>query len=170
MAGLMLQRRRRTLHSAAEDESDILLAVHHRDAGDRFRQRIAGEVDSITAVVRHHLGLSDGDTCAVLSPASWIQGGFNLCVLVDVKIRGSSSTPASRRLVVFRCPLPHKLAEASYPGTLDEKVACEVGTYGWMQEHCPDIRIPHLYAFGFSDGSQVCLPEPLGLMLAQLLG
>jgi hypothetical protein len=24
-----------------------------------------------------------------------------------------------------------------------------------MQEHCADVRIPHLYAFGFADGSRV---------------
>jgi hypothetical protein len=30
-------------------------------------------------------------------------------------------------------------------GTVDEKLGCEIGTYTWMQDWCPDIYIPHLY-------------------------
>ncbi|KAK3364970.1 hypothetical protein B0T24DRAFT_652204 [Lasiosphaeria ovina] len=58
------------------------------------------------------------------------------------------------RRVVFRCPMPHKLAEQQHLGTIDEKVSCEAAAYAWMQDFCADIRIPHLYAFGFVDGSQ----------------
>jgi hypothetical protein len=57
----------------------------------------------------------------------------------------------------MRCPMPHKLAEARYPGTVDEKLSCEVGTYAWMQETSPDVPIPHLFGFGFSDGRHVRL-------------
>ncbi|KAH8593060.1 hypothetical protein B0O99DRAFT_715281 [Bisporella sp. PMI_857] len=38
-----------------------------------------------------------------------------------------------------------------YPGTVDEKLSSEAGTYVWMQDRCPDVRIPQLYGFGFSD-------------------
>lgn len=51
--------------------------------------------------------------------------------------------------------MAHKLAEAVTPGSSDEKMGCEVGTYAWMQERCPEIRIPHLYGFGFSDRRHV---------------
>ncbi|KAL6869397.1 hypothetical protein ACO1O0_000722 [Amphichorda felina] len=47
--------------------------------------------------------------------------------------------------------MPHKLAEEQYPGTVDEKLGCEVGAYVWMKWNCSDVRIPHLYGFGFSD-------------------
>jgi len=50
---------------------------------------------------------------------------------------------------MMRFPMPHKLAEARYPGTVDEKLSCEVGTYVWMQENFPDIPIPHLVVFGY---------------------
>ncbi|SPQ27350.1 ea153f7d-7e81-4a73-a44c-fb147887f085 [Thermothielavioides terrestris] len=152
MAGIVLRNQLRTLKSVAWEETDFLLAVQHQRDADDFRQRISGESDSIAAVVRHHLRLRADDSCVVLPPESWIQGGFNLCVLVDVQSR-QSSRQSSRRFV-FRCPLPHKLAEHRHPGTIDEKVACEVATYCWMQEHCADVRIPHLYAFGFADGSR----------------
>jgi hypothetical protein len=51
--------------------------------------------------------------------------------------------------------MPHKLAENRYPGTIDEKLGCEVGTYAWIQRTCPDIRIPFLYGFGFSNQRHV---------------
>lgn len=53
--------------------------------------------------------------------------------------------------LLFRCPMPHKLAEAKHPSTIDEKLSSEVGAYVWMQEFCPDFPILHLYSFGFSD-------------------
>jgi len=151
MAGILLHKRLRTLESVADDESDVLLAIQHQSAAEGFRRQIGSETESIAAVVRHHLHLRHDDSCVVLPPDSWIQGGFNLCALVDVQPRNSSE---STRLV-FRCPMPHKLAEQQHPGTIDEKVSCEAATYAWMQDYCADIRIPHLYAFGFADGSHV---------------
>lgn len=74
--------------------------------------------------------------CRALPPESWIQGGFNLCILIEVDSGG-----LTRRLV-FRCPMPHKLAEHRYPGTIDEKVSCEVAKYVWMQEYYANIRLP----------------------------
>lgn len=152
MAGILFKGRLRTIESAAEDESNFLLAIQHQRAAEAFRDKIGRETESIAAVVRHHLRLRRDDSCVVLPLDTWIQGGFNLCVLVDVQSRTSF---CSRRLV-FRCPLPHRLAEQHHPGTIDEKVSCEVATYVWMQDNCADIRIPYLYAFGFADGSQVC--------------
>lgn len=51
--------------------------------------------------------------------------------------------------------MPHTLAESKYPGIVDENLRAEVGTYAWMQQQCSDIRIPHLYGFGFSDHRHV---------------
>src|SRR4051794_13040680 len=51
--------------------------------------------------------------------------------------------------------MPHKLAKAKHPGTVDKKLSSEVGAYSWMQYQCPDIRISHLYGFGFSDHHHV---------------
>ncbi|KAL2177770.1 uncharacterized protein P884DRAFT_200052 [Thermothelomyces heterothallicus CBS 202.75] len=148
MPGILLRNRLRSLESAAEEESDFLLAFQHQRAAESFRLQLWAQRGSIEALVRHRFNLQRNDTCTIIPHELWIQGGFNLCVLVDIESRG-----LSRRLV-FRCPLPHKLAEKQYPGTIDEKVACEVAAYAWMQEHCPEIRIPHLYAFGFLNGSQ----------------
>ncbi|TQN69977.1 hypothetical protein CSHISOI_05534 [Colletotrichum shisoi] len=92
------------------------------------------------------MGLGRQDRCTVLPQRDWIRGSFNVCVFVEVNPR----TTACRK-VVFRCPMPHKLAEAIYPGSIDEKLSCEVGAYAWVEENCPEIRTPHLFGFGFSD-------------------
>lgn len=47
--------------------------------------------------------------------------------------------------------MPFKLGESSYPGTVEEKLRAEVGAYAWLQENCPDIRIPQLYGFRIAD-------------------
>ncbi|RSL67600.1 hypothetical protein CEP51_012642 [Fusarium floridanum] len=133
--------------SAEEMEKNILLVIQHRQDAERFRHQLLAQKESIESLVKHHLGLSGNDACQVLPQESWIQGGFNICVPVEATSGGLT------RRFIFRCPMSHKLAENRYPGTIDEKVGSEVATYIWMQEHCPDIRIPNLFAFGFRDGS-----------------
>lgn len=141
----------RTFESAAETENNVLLAIRHQKDAERFADQLWAQKDSIASLVKHHLGLGRDDACKVLPQNTWIQGGFNICVVVEVSSAGST------RRFIFRCPMAHKLAERQYPGTIDEKVSSEVATYIWIQENCPDIRIPNLFAFGFRDGSHVSL-------------
>ncbi|KND89338.1 hypothetical protein TOPH_06085 [Tolypocladium ophioglossoides CBS 100239] len=112
---ILLHNKLHSFESAAEEESNFLLSVRHQCAAESLRHRLWDQRESIKAVVRHHLRLRRDDVCTVLPPESWIQGGFNLCVLVQVDSGGFT------RRLVFRCPMPHKLAEHRYPGTIDEK-------------------------------------------------
>jgi len=87
--------------------------------------------------------------------------------------RPSFYTPSSwpEALDTINLIRAHKLAEAKYPGTVDEKLSSEVGGHAWMQHRCLDIRIPHLYGFYFSDHRHVtchtyCL---IALVLTMLL-
>jgi len=105
--------------------------------------------DTIRALTRHHLRLGCYDACTVVPTSQWSRGRFNVCIPVEVR-----SVNFSGR-VMFRCPMPHQLAEEKYPGTVDEKMGCEVGMYAWMQGKCSDVRIPSLYGFGFSDHRHV---------------
>jgi hypothetical protein len=83
---------------------------------------------------------------------------------MPVEVKETSGSVS--RKVLMRCPMPHKLAEARYPGTGDEKLGCEVGTYAWMQDNCPLTRIPHLFGFGFSDDRHVSDPHyPLRMLI-----
>ncbi|KAG9250229.1 uncharacterized protein F5Z01DRAFT_640481 [Emericellopsis atlantica] len=141
-----------SITSAGEEESNIILAIRHRRAANKFRQWLWNQREDIAALVRSHLHLPKDDAnyaFEVIPTEYWRQGGFNMCVLVVAMVGGRATSR-----FVFRCPLPHKLAESQYPGTMDEKIRCEVASYVWMQEHCRDVRIPALHSFGFSDGSQ----------------
>lgn len=140
-----------TYSSAVRKNSNILNELDYIPATKKQYADLWAQRESIEALVRHHISLRKQDTCRVLDPREWIQGAFNVCVLVEVITSGGVTTR-----LVFRCPKPHRLA-----GMVDEKLGSEIGAYVWMQEKCPDIRIPHLFGFGFSDGRQVIIsPHP----------
>ncbi|EEP81822.1 predicted protein [Uncinocarpus reesii 1704] len=134
-----------TYESAAKKEANIINQLAYVPAVNSLYERLWNERHDIAELTQLHLGLDKKVICNVLPQETWIRGSFNICVLVEVK------EGLICRRVVFRCPMPHKLAEARYPGAVDEKLGCEVGAYVWIQKNCSDIRIPHLYGFGFSD-------------------
>lgn len=138
-----------TYKSALGTYSNVISKAAHHEAATELYELLWNQRQTIEALVRHHLRLSDQDACKVRPRDWWIHGSFNLCIPVEVRsIRG-------RKKLILRCPMPHKLAEEEYPGTVDEKLSSEVATYAWMQQHCPDVRIPHLYGFGFADHRHV---------------
>ncbi|KYK57534.1 hypothetical protein DCS_04545 [Drechmeria coniospora] len=135
-----------TIDSALEEEKNVINWASYGPATDKLYDHLWTQRRAIEALIQHHLALGKRDTCTVLPPQHWIRGSFNICILVEIY----SALPSNK--VLFRCPIPHKLAEARYPGTIDEKLGCEVGAYIWVQEHCPEIRSPDLFGFGFLDG------------------
>ncbi|KAH8651802.1 hypothetical protein BGZ60DRAFT_497399 [Tricladium varicosporioides] len=132
-----------TYESALKKNVNIINEATYPGARRQLFQKLWDQRATIQSLVRHHLRLRNEDACIVED--QWIRGNFNVCIPVKVRLAGFNKN------LIFRCPMPHKLAEAKYPGTVDEKLSSEVGTYVWMQEHCPDIPIPRLYGFGFSD-------------------
>ncbi|KAL2213275.1 hypothetical protein CC79DRAFT_1299223 [Sarocladium strictum] len=135
-----------TVETALEEERNVLRWATYAPATDRLFEDLWDNRDTIATIVRHHLGLAPSDRCTVLPRERWIRGGFNLCVFVEV------ASGDSTKRIVFRVPMPHKLAEGRYPGSVDEKVDTEVGAYIWVEEHCPEIKVPHLFGFGYMDG------------------
>ncbi|KAG9253824.1 uncharacterized protein F5Z01DRAFT_681780 [Emericellopsis atlantica] len=135
-----------TLEEALIAEKNIVNLASYRSAHDLFDQELWGQRDSIQTLVKRHLALGSQSMCIVLPPEHWTRGGFNVCVLVEVQCGNVS------KKVTFRCPMPHKVAEARYPGSAHEKLSTEVGAYIWVEENCPEIRSPHLFGFGTSDG------------------
>ncbi|KAG5955748.1 hypothetical protein E4U57_003206 [Claviceps arundinis] len=101
--------------------------------------------ESIAAIVKAQLGLDEGAECSAASPEEWIRGKFNVCIPVAVE-----SCQLSGK-VMMRCPVPSALAESYYPGNIAEKLRSEIGSYAWVQQNCPDIRIPQLYGFSILD-------------------
>ena len=150
-----------TYESALNKDGNIINRAGYHVAARELSGRFWDNRATIEGLVRHHLGLGSGTGGSVVvvveQPSQWIRGSFNVCIPVEVRHAHPSTThpaPVPTKFVV-RCAMPHKLAEARYPGTVDEKLGCEVGTYAWMQAQCPDVRILHLYGFGFSDHSNV---------------
>ncbi|OBT60084.1 hypothetical protein VE03_10364 [Pseudogymnoascus sp. 23342-1-I1] len=133
-----------TFESATNQEANVIQQLGYVPAAAELRQKLWEQRREIEALAEHHLGMGSEPSYTVLEQRTWIQGGFNICVPIEAKFGNFC------KKLIFRYPMPHKLAEAVYPGTIDEKLSCEVGAYMWMQDNCSDIRIPHLYGFGFS--------------------
>ncbi|KAK0655450.1 hypothetical protein B0T16DRAFT_314830 [Cercophora newfieldiana] len=146
---LLDSRRPITLESALKKDSNIISEAAHAVAAADLSKTLWDNRLTISGLVKHHLGLNAAYRCAVAPPERWIKGSFNICIPVRVSRcdAHTSSAPADEQTLIFRCAMPHKIAQ----GSVDEKLGCEVGTYAWMQSHCPEVRIPHLYGFGFSD-------------------
>ncbi|KAH9211319.1 hypothetical protein DL95DRAFT_437273 [Leptodontidium sp. 2 PMI_412] len=134
-----------TCSQALNTDNNFIIEAQYVPATEAFYKELWANRDTISAIIKHHLGLSDHVTCTVADKRQWIRGSFNVCVPVQVQ------SPDSVQELILRCAMPHKLAEAHNPGSVDEKLGCEVGAYTWVQERCPEIRIPHLYGFGFLD-------------------
>ena len=146
----LLSRRPITYRSALDTDKNIIHEARYVGATKALYQKLWEERITIEALVKHHVGLGDRDLCIVAHPRQWLRGSFNVCIPIEVESTGSSS-----RKLIMRCSMPHKLAEAENPGSIDEKMGSEVGTYAWMEERCPETRIPHLYGFGFYDHRHV---------------
>jgi hypothetical protein len=145
--------------SAQQREEDIIQRIAWYSgavsiAADLKRQ---GEQGLISRLVAHHLRIDDEKRCEVEPASNWPRGSFNQCVPIRVHGASTGAGQASPRLLL-RVPMAHRLV-----GMVDEKMRCEVATYIWMQENCPNIPIPRLFAFGFPDGSHVSSPLTFGL-------
>jgi len=147
-----------TFESAIDQDGNFIHQTTFVAAQEALYRQLQGQREVMAALVQHHLNLSPlhGRTIIVAGRENWVRGGFNVCIPVKV-VPPPSSSSVAKQILLIRCPLPYKLAEARYPGTVDEKLRSEVGAYAWMQEHCPDVRIPHLYGFGFSTQRQVII-------------
>ncbi|KPM44968.1 hypothetical protein AK830_g1608 [Neonectria ditissima] len=112
-----------TYSSAIRKNYNVLREVDYIPAIKNQYTNIWAQRRSIEALVRHHLRLRNEDACAVLDPQVWIQGAFNVCVLVEVT-SGDLTTK-----FVFRCPKPYRLF-----GIVDEKLSSEVGANIFVDE------------------------------------
>jgi hypothetical protein len=109
----LLNRNPITYESAVNDEDNIISKVADVAHTNNLYEYLWEQRRSIEALTAHHLRLASKESCLVLSQSTWIRGSFNVCVPVEVK-----ETPGSAsRKVLMRCAMPHKLAEATYPGT-----------------------------------------------------
>ena len=95
-----------------------------------------------------HLGVPGQGSCLVMPPDDWIHGSFNVCLPVKVD---------DGRSLIARFPLPYKVGDMNNPGNSDEKLRCEAAAYAWINENCPNVPLPRLWGFAFSNG--VCVSD-----------
>lgn len=139
-------------YNEAVDSEDNLVA-RHRELGSwtDFTTRLLADVPALEKLVAWHTGRAPG--CVRIGRVeTWAYGSFNLAFpmqLLDVK--NENDDTESR--VILRFPIPATTGEFYYPGSMQEKLRCEVASYIYMQRHCSDVRIPFLYGFGFPDGT-----------------
>ncbi|OAA63280.1 hypothetical protein SPI_03443 [Niveomyces insectorum RCEF 264] len=169
---------------AIQSEEDFLHKCKKWLRLNWFNQDLHSHEAQLTRLAAFHLGV---DSEAVTIDPKWTAGGFNMVIPLTVRDRNgnnvedkdaseASKTMLERRFVM-RCPIPSSCAEEHHPGTILEKMRCEIASYIWMQRFCPEIRIPQLYGFGLPDGkhmaarlfewpipsSYVSVPAPLPL-------
>jgi hypothetical protein len=114
-----------TYESAASDKDNIISKIANVAHINTLYEYLWEQRQFIKALTAHYLRLASKDSCLVLDQSIWIRGSFNVCIPVKVK----KTFGGVSRKVLIRCPMPHKLAEARYPGTVDKKVSYKVGTY-----------------------------------------
>lgn len=139
-----------TLEDALDSDDNILHKIECSKLQLEFFNFLDSKRKEIEDIVSHDLGLDNG-ACRVGEVREWISGGNNVCMPVEVR-------DWIKERVIIRFPLPYKIGESQFPGNTDEKLRCEAATTIWIQEHCPDVPVPFLWAFGFSDGQTVRVP------------
>ena len=136
---------------AIQEEHNTLQRLTYRQKRHDFSLYLHQHRTKIEALVSSHLGLKRSGDCQLTQPEDWIYGSFNVCLPVNV----SRWNKHLGKRVIIRFPLPYKIGELEYPGNADEKLRCEAATYVWIEENCPDVPIPRLWGFGFSNGHSV---------------
>jgi hypothetical protein len=142
---LPLLRGQVTLNTALSEDDNMLAQIRYPRQRQEFLNHLSACKAEIEAIVSFHLRLKE---CRTGEISSWISGSYNVCIPVYI-------SPPSDECVLVRIPLPYKIGEANFPGNVDEKLRCEVASYMWIQENCPNIKIPFLFGFGFPDGQAV---------------
>ncbi|KAM3502009.1 hypothetical protein MY11210_009201, partial [Beauveria gryllotalpidicola] len=128
------------LEVALESEDDELGQLRYPADARQFFDTIEAQSTALEGIICKLLQVQ---TCRIVPSELWLTGSFNVAILVRLP-HGKNA--------YLRLPLQHRIGERPFPGNVDEKIRTEIATYLWLQEHCPDVPIPTLYAFGLPNG------------------
>ncbi len=132
-----------SLVAAIESEANRLVSMRFPQLRQQFYSSINEQKDELEAMICSLLQISE---CRITPSELWRAGSFNVAILVRLP---------NDKNGYLRLPFSHRIGEHAFPGNTEEKLRTEIATYLWLQEHCPDVPIPTLYAFGLPDGSTV---------------
>ncbi|EGX87838.1 hypothetical protein CCM_09460 [Cordyceps militaris CM01] len=136
-----------SLAAAIESEENKLVSRRFPRLRAALYASVSARRDELEAMICRLLRVP---SCRIVPSALWRAGSFNVAILVRL--------PAGRN-VYLRLPFAHRSGEDHFPGNTEEKLRTEIATYLWLREHCPDVPIPTLHAFGLPDGSVFTSPE-----------
>ncbi|KAM3555890.1 hypothetical protein ARSEF4850_005792 [Beauveria asiatica] len=136
------------LTDAIDKEENVLFSMRYPELQKQFYASILEQTVELEDMICRLLQVQ---TCKIhRQPKAWRHGSFNVAIIVWLP---------SGKTAYLRLPFSHRIGERPFPGNLDEKIRTETATYLWLQEHCPDVPIPTLYAFGLPDGSIHTRPQ-----------
>ncbi|KAK5997833.1 hypothetical protein PT974_00196 [Cladobotryum mycophilum] len=135
------------LEDALQGDDNVLPRLKYAKLKEQFWNSLAARKDDIEALVCRQLGVN---WCQLRIMRFWKSGSFNVVIPILL---------ANGEAVHLRIPLPYKVGEECRPGNVEEKLRCEIATYLWIEQHCPDVPIPRLHAFGLPDGSTFTHPS-----------
>ncbi|EPE05303.1 phosphotransferase enzyme family protein [Ophiostoma piceae UAMH 11346] len=138
---------------ALDSESNVVASHAQFQSLLQLYMRLWEHKPAVSTLVAAHMGVSL-EHIEMAHPSAWKRGSFNLVVpmLVNQSLQkdpGQNSDQNSQNpeQVLLRVPVPAKVGEEHHPGSVADKLRCEAASYIWMQQHCPEVRIPHLYGF-----------------------
>ncbi|KAL5335569.1 hypothetical protein BJX70DRAFT_313637 [Aspergillus crustosus] len=143
---LPLLRRTITCKSALEEEENILLELDYPEQRIDFFVSLYSRREAVQNIASYHLG----QACQLGEVSEWLHGSFNVCIPLYI---------GNAKRAIIRFPLPYKVGEFTHPGNVDEKLRCEAATFIWLQQNCPDVPIPRLWAFGLVGGNSFTTPQ-----------
>lgn len=83
-----------TFESALKKDASIISQAVYLEAATELYQSLWDQRQTIEALVRHHLRLTNRDICIINAKNEWIRGSFNVCMPVEYNraaaIRSSS--------------------------------------------------------------------------------
>ncbi|KAF2453057.1 hypothetical protein BDY21DRAFT_388290 [Lineolata rhizophorae] len=124
-----------TLEDALTEDSDVLHELSYPEKRLDFYVYLSEHRQHLEELVSFHLGVPKETCKAARDFREWVHGSFNACVPVYVD-------------ETAKC----RVKKSQFPGNAEEKLRCEVATYIWIENNCPDISIPRLRGFGFPSG------------------
>lgn len=142
-----------TFQQALSEDFNVIQRHHQVAQVQQQFSLLWSQKDIIAAIVKAQLGLQDDAECAASAPQEWIRGKFNICIPIHVESCQFSGK------VMMRCPMPSSLSDSYHSGRITERLRSEIGAHAWLQQNCPDIRIPQLYGFSILD-HHVCIVSP----------
>ena len=150
-----------TYSEAADEEHNVLHELTYPRKREAFINYLLEHTKEIEDIVSCYLRLKGGEEPHIVPREFWLHGSFNLCIPVVIKNWRKHPDGGG---VMIRFPLSYKVGDLNYPGNSEEKIRCEVATYAWIHENCPDVPIPNLWGFAFTgaalDGKGSSVSEP----------